>query len=101
MEHIKQQPVYPLHAREGVIPSEKETLTSRQMLNEYIMISLRTLEGINMNIVTTRFGVSKEELLTRSKKYEENGLLVIEHNLIKLTREGKLLADGIAAGLFF
>jgi oxygen-independent coproporphyrinogen-3 oxidase len=87
--------------REGILPLEKEILTSVQKLNEYIMISLRTLEGINIDTVVSRFAIKKDELLTRSKKYEENGLLLIEDNLIKLTKEGKLLADGIAAGLFF
>ncbi|HUR66231.1 MAG TPA: radical SAM family heme chaperone HemW [Chitinophagaceae bacterium] len=87
--------------REGILPFEKEILTPVQKLNEYIMISLRTPEGINMDIVRSHFGIEKEELFNRSKKYIDTGLLVVENNLLKLTREGKLLADGIAASLFF
>ena len=41
------------------------------------------------------------ELQTASKKYIENGLAKLENNFLRLTQEGKLLADGIAADLFF
>jgi oxygen-independent coproporphyrinogen-3 oxidase len=73
---------------------ESEVLTPTQKMNEYIMISLRTSEGIDLS-------VAGEELFTKSKKYIESGLVKIENNFLILTNEGKLLADGIAAHLFF
>ena len=75
-----------------------EVLTPVQKLNEYIMTSLRTMEGLDLSVLNAASGL---ELRAASKKYIENGLIKMEDNFIKLTNEGKLLADGIAADLFF
>ncbi len=81
----------------GVIPFEKEELTTVQKLNEYIMISLRTAEGLNLSKIDKAAGL---ELRAASKKYIETGLIKMENDFLKLTNEGKLLADGIAADFF-
>lgn len=81
----------------GIIPFEKEELTTIQKLNEYIMISLRTAEGLNLSKIDKAVGL---ELRAASKKYIETGLIKMENNFLKLTNAGKLLADGIAADLF-
>jgi oxygen-independent coproporphyrinogen-3 oxidase len=86
---------------------EKEQLTRVQQLNEYIMISLRTLEGCDLPAVSARFGKDAEaDLAHRAKRYIIDGKIewVPEEGgegRLLLTREGKLLADGIAADLFF
>ncbi|HEX2848550.1 MAG TPA: radical SAM family heme chaperone HemW [Chitinophagaceae bacterium] len=93
---------------EGTIPFEKEVLTATQQINELIMISLRTQEGLNLGRITqTIRGMNKEELtevkaqlLKGSSKYIKNGLMIQEKEWLRLTREGRLLADGIAADLF-
>jgi oxygen-independent coproporphyrinogen-3 oxidase len=74
----------------GLIPFEKEELTATQKANEHIMIALRTAEGIQADT----------ELLKKSKKYIDRGLMMIRNDRLVLTKEGKLLADGIAADLF-
>jgi oxygen-independent coproporphyrinogen III oxidase len=86
----------------NVIPFEKEVLTSSQQLNEYIMTSLRTLEGLNLNLVEKKFGKEAlNRLLADSRKYiTDNKILKSETGYLKLTKEGKLLADGIASDLF-
>ncbi len=81
-----------------IIPFEKEELSPVQQLNEYIMTSLRTMEGLNLQKVDE---TSAKQLLSNSKKYIDSGLMKRENDLLILTREGKLLADGIAADLFF
>lgn len=101
----------------GIIPMVKEELTASQQLNERIMISLRTMEGLDVEAVGQLGSLAvdqpgslsvyqsgsqiTQELLEKSKKYAERGLLIITDHHIRLTREGKLLADGIAADLFF
>jgi oxygen-independent coproporphyrinogen III oxidase len=80
-----------------IIPFEKEMLTPAQQLNEYIMTSLRTMEGLDINKLEAAAGI---ELQARGKKFIENGLMKTEANFLRLTKEGKLLADGIAAALF-
>jgi oxygen-independent coproporphyrinogen-3 oxidase len=82
----------------GIVPSEKEELTDTQRLNEYIMISLRTMEGLELKKIDEK---RKTTLIEKSRKYLDGGLMKREEERLRLTREGKLLADGIAAELFF
>jgi len=82
----------------GIVPCEKETLTNTQRLNEYIMTSLRTTEGLDLDRLES---ARSYELRAASETYVERGLIVEDQNHLRLTREGKLLADGIAAELFF
>ena len=83
--------------KNGVLPLEKETLTASQQLNEYIMISLRTMEGLDLSRIDPG---QQEKILAGIQKYISRGQVILENNFIKLTREGKLFADGIAANLF-
>jgi oxygen-independent coproporphyrinogen-3 oxidase len=86
----------------GELVAEKEDLTVVQQLNEYIMISLRTMEGSRLPLVAERFGGQKaEELLRKAEQHINLGKLEKYGSALKLTKEGKLLADGIAADLFF
>ena len=81
---------------------EEEILTLVQQLNEYTMTSLRTIEGLSLDKISTEFGNEfKEEIITRSRKYIAAGKLSAKHTSLILTTEGKLFADGIAADLFF
>lgn len=82
----------------GIIPFEKEVLTPDQKKNEYIMTSLRTMEGLNLEKFDS---ASVDKLLKGSKKFINSGMIIKEENFLTLTRNGKLLADGIAADLFF
>ena len=85
----------------GIIPYDKEDLTENQRLNEYIMTSLRTMEGINLDAIQQKWGAEKAgEITLNSNKYVSRGMLVKKDNRIILTREGKLFADGIASDLF-
>jgi oxygen-independent coproporphyrinogen-3 oxidase len=80
---------------------EKEELTRIQKLNEYIMTSLRTIEGCDLNYVTNEFGQEPADKLIKSGKiYLEKSLLNINVKIV-LTDQGKLFADGIASDLFF
>ncbi len=83
----------------GII--EKEVLTPVQQLNEYIMISLRTMEGMDLNHIAGRFGTkAAHELEASARRYIAEGKMTGDETLV-LTKAGKLLADGIAADLFF
>lgn len=85
----------------GEVPYEIEELTLTQQINEYIMTSLRTAEGMNLDVLEEQFAVSSKEITGKAEKYINNNLLKLGNNSLLLTREGKLLADGIAADLFF
>jgi len=84
------------------IPFEEELLTPTQQLNEYIMTSLRTSEGLNLGFVEKKFGVDKAGMTRRGlNKWEKENKVMVENEKAVLTKEGKLFADGIAADLFF
>jgi oxygen-independent coproporphyrinogen-3 oxidase len=88
-------------AAEGSAIAEREVLTPVQQLNEYIMISLRTMEGMDLDHITGRWGTeAAQNLVARAQRYIRDGKMTALKTLA-LTQEGKLLADGIAADLFF
>lgn len=80
---------------------EKEILTETEQLNEYVMTSLRTIEGIDVLLVKKLFGENAyNRLITGIQKFVSTGKAMLNNNFICLTTEGKLFADGIAADLF-
>jgi oxygen-independent coproporphyrinogen-3 oxidase len=96
--NISNNNIYIESLSKGTVPYEKELLTATQRLNEYLMTSLRTMEGLDLSRVEDPIS---HELQVASRKFIERGLMVEEKSHLKLTRQGKLLADGIAAELFF
>ena len=86
----------------NAVVAEKEILTPVQQLNEYIMISLRTMEGSDLQHMAARFGTERAEAMERrAAVYIREGKIRVVGRSLQLTQEGKLLADGIAADLFF
>lgn len=83
------------------LPFESEQLDARQQLNEYIMISLRTAEGIDLNRLEQQFGAAARSAVQASlQPYLQSKRCIIQEQRVILTKEGKLFADGIAADLF-
>ncbi|MEP6675347.1 MAG: radical SAM family heme chaperone HemW [Ferruginibacter sp.] len=100
--NIANNALYLQALKQNIIPFEEENLTVIQQLNEYIMISLRTMEGLNTGIIKNRFGeIKANELKNKASKYINDKKIEIIDSMLILTEEGKLLADGIAADLFF
>lgn len=86
----------------GIIPFEKEDLTPIQQLNEYIMTSLRTMEGLDLGKVSSTWGSSfTTTILKEAEKQFSRGTLILVKDHLLLTKEGKFFADGIASDLFF
>ena len=80
---------------------QKEKLTQIDQYNEYIMTGLRTMWGISLSNLQEKFGKKiKTHFVTKSKKFIESKLLIIENDLIKTSKKGKFLSDGIASDLF-
>lgn len=88
--------------KNGIIPATTEELTPVQQLNEYIMISIRTMEGSDLKKVDELRGTyNKQGFEQQVNQFVATGWMLIENNSIILTKEGKLFADKIAADLFF
>lgn len=99
--NISNNKAYISSINENKIPAEIEMLTKTQQMNEYIMTSLRTMEGLKFENIVFFETISKESLLKKSERFINSGLMRQENETLILTRDGKLLADGIAADLFF
>lgn len=80
---------------------EKEILTPDHRYNEYVMTSLRTSWGCDTVHILHAFGEKyASHFSLKAKPYFEKAYLFREGTKCFLTDEGKLFADGIAAGLF-
>jgi oxygen-independent coproporphyrinogen III oxidase len=86
----------------GELLFEKEALTPVQQLNEYIMTSLRLLEGCNLAMIAEEFGeATAQQLRLNAVPFINREHLQLREQHLLLTRDGKLFADGIASDLFF
>jgi oxygen-independent coproporphyrinogen-3 oxidase len=84
------------------IPFEREILTLEQKFNEYVMISLRTMWGIDLKFVKKNFGENLFSHLKKEiQKHFSEELISKEKEMVALTPKGKLFADKIASDLFF
>ncbi len=93
--------IYIKSLQENIVPFEKEVLTETEKLNEYVMTSLRTIEGMDLNFIEEKFSVSERkriEKLVNSKVEKDN--FIQQNDKIILTDTGKLFADRIAVELF-
>ncbi|MBS1591901.1 MAG: radical SAM family heme chaperone HemW [Bacteroidetes bacterium] len=100
--NIANNALYIKNVEQNIVLFEEETLTTTQQLNEFLMIALRTNEGIDFN--DDRWKMTdenyKNKIIETAKKWSASNHLLITENNICLTNKGKFLADGIAADLF-
>ncbi|WP_339659264.1 radical SAM family heme chaperone HemW [uncultured Polaribacter sp.] len=87
---------------QNILPSESEILSKTDGYNEYVMTGLRTIWGVSLEKIKHDFGEKYSEYLeSQAKKHLENKVLFLENNVLKTTKKGKFLSDGIASDLFF
>ncbi len=85
----------------GELPLEREVLTMEDRYNEYVMTRLRTAGGIVIREVEKNFGITfKNYLLKQAEMHLANKLLLKDTDVIRVSKQGKFLSDGIAADLF-
>ncbi|MFM7858920.1 MAG: radical SAM family heme chaperone HemW [Flammeovirgaceae bacterium] len=80
------------------VPFEREVLTHSNQINEYFFTTLRTSWGTDLKYLKTRFGFVPH--LPKIDVMQQQGLIVVENEVISLTQKGKLLADKIALEFF-
>lgn len=94
--------IYLKSLQENKLPLETEELTVTDRYNEYVMTGLRTIWGVDAKRVQADFGDQfSNYLLKEAAPFVQQGLLSFENNILKTTRDGKFLADGLASDLFF
>ncbi len=85
----------------GELNFEKDLLSREDIINEYILTSLRTIWGTDLQKLEDQFDTSLLELKKSViNEFQEDRLLALKNQYLVLTKEGKLLADYIAGKLF-
>jgi oxygen-independent coproporphyrinogen III oxidase len=83
------------------VSSEQEILSDANRLNEYVMTSLRTMEGLDLSFIENKFSPSERTRIEKViENYAKQKMVMLIDERIVLTNEGKLFADGIASDLF-
>lgn len=80
----------------GEVASLSEVLSRNDMLNDYLIISLRTMWGLDLDRVEQQFGsdVAKEILKTASK-YCERNMMIRDGDTLRIKEDHFLTSDAI------
>ncbi|WP_288984175.1 radical SAM family heme chaperone HemW [uncultured Flavobacterium sp.] len=99
--NVSNNSLYIKSIQENKLPIEIETLTKTDRYNEYIMTGLRTIWGVSLERMEQEFGKTYLDYLNRqAAKFIEDHLLFVDDNILRTTKKGKFLSDGIASDLF-
>jgi oxygen-independent coproporphyrinogen-3 oxidase len=99
--NVSNNTLYIKSIQEGKLPIETEVLSKTDRYNEYVMTGLRTIWGISLDRIHTEFGPNYLDYLNQqATKYIEDHLLFLDEDILRTTRKGKFLSDGIASDLF-
>lgn len=98
--NIAHNPKYISSLKNNSLPIEHETLTLKEMYNEYLMIRLRTKWGINNDELIRSFPQYTERFYSKVSAFMRQGKITLENGAYILTNRGKHLADRIAMELF-
>ena len=93
-----QQYLTAIHQNDASFTIEK--LSTQNRVNEYIMTSLRTINGLDLDFAEQLSSKASEEILKEAGQFLSKNWLDQNNRLLTLTRQGKLYADHIAAMLF-
>lgn len=79
---------------------EEEILTEKERYNEYILTRIRTKWGVDLNHVNEEFGISyKDNLLKHCARYIQTGNVLLNNDVLYLSRNGLFISDEIMADL--
>ena len=99
--NVSNNSLYLKSISENKLPSETEILSKTDRYNEYVMTGLRTIWGISLDRISSEFGKTYLDYLNQqAAKYIEDHLLFVDENILRTTKKGKFLSDGIASDLF-
>ncbi len=81
---------------------EYEELTNNDRFNDYLLTSLRTIWGANLNFIKHEFGEKYFEYCQQQiKKYTDASQLELNENMFRISEKGWLVSDSILADLFY
>jgi oxygen-independent coproporphyrinogen-3 oxidase len=87
---------------QGAADVEMEYLDKNTGYNDFILTGIRTIWGINLVVLESRFGTSmKDYCMKNVKKHINQGFVTNNDNILKLTRKGIFISDGIMSDLMW
>ena len=86
-------------ATKGVVLSECESVPLRERAGEYLMLRLRTVDGVEAGEYTRSFLLPFEPIEARLQELEKQGFAVLEHGRWHLTPKGFMLSNSILIDL--
>jgi len=99
--NIANNALYIKAVESGVSAMETETLSKNDKINEYLLTTLRTMWGCDLeHLAALGSNEVLQGILACAEPYVHRGLLQRTKNALRLTNAGKFYADGIAADLF-
>jgi oxygen-independent coproporphyrinogen-3 oxidase len=87
----------------GPRPSRLERRSGGELENEALWLALRTAEGVDRRAHAARFGadpLSSPERQREANRCVQSGWLAVSSEVVRLTDEGVLFADEVAARLW-
>ncbi len=98
--NVAQLDTYISALEKGEDPSESESLTIENQYDEYVLLQLRTRNGLKFSQIESQFGKSYSQYALRQIEKLNPAHYLHSDDWLVLTDEGKLFADGIAETLF-
>ena len=99
--NIANNALYIKSIAQGQLNFEIELLTEANRYNEYMMTSLRRIEGFDLDLITAKFGNRYyEHSIAMINEMEPRNIFNQNGNQYSLKDEAKFLADGIASDFF-
>ena len=99
--NISNNALYVKNINSGMDFFESEHLTKSQQINEFIMVSLRTMWGLDKNQFEKKYGESElKQLMKGAEKYITENYISDTNGYLIITSKGKFVSDGIIAELF-
>lgn len=87
--------------QQGTVPFELESLTPADQANDYLLTTLRTTWGCDLNRLQQTYGYNlQQQHAGYLQDLQNRELAIIRNNTLYLTDAGKLLADQITLELF-
>jgi oxygen-independent coproporphyrinogen-3 oxidase len=93
--------LYAVAIEKNELPLGTELLSIANKLNEYIMTSLRTKWGCDLQYIETNFGYKYvEQIEQQAYPHLLKKHLITDGHILFVSKEGKFFCDGIASDLF-
>lgn len=89
-----------MHGVDGYYELEDLDLETRY--NDFVLTTLRTMKGMELNLLKSRFTTKLYDYcLSNALKYIKEGLLVQENGFLRLSESGIFVSDGIMSDLMW